>query len=223
MDKADATWRRPPGSSGPAQDPERDDRILHAAIELLGEGGFPALTMDKAAARAGVGKATVYRRWKSRLELAANALEHASLADTHRAITIGPGRLRQELVETLMQVTQCSNRQHSELVTTLLDMARQHPRLFALMRERYVDSMHREVVKVLAHAFERGDIPPLPLLEKPDGKPAVEISAAVALLIHWQTVRGDEEITEEHVCSIVDGILLPLASRPVTATCNSGQ
>ncbi|MET7668528.1 TetR/AcrR family transcriptional regulator [Micromonospora luteifusca] len=214
MAKVDSTWRRPPGTSGPPRDPQLDDRILHAAIELLGDGGYPALTMDKAAARAGVGKATVYRRWKSRLELAANALEHASLADTHKAITIGPGQLRQELIETLMQVTQCSNAQHNDLVATLLDMARQQPQLFSLLRERYVDSMHREVWKVLAHAVERGDLPPPALLEQPDGKPAVEISAAVALLIHWQTVRGDEEITEGHVASIVDGILLPLASRP---------
>lgn len=216
MAKADSTWRRPPGASGPPRDPHLDDRILHAAIALLGEGGYPALTMDKAASRAGVGKATVYRRWKSRLELAANALERASLADTHTAVTIGPGELRQELIETLMQVTQCSNTQHNDLVATLLDMARQHPQLFALLRERYVDSMHREVWKVLAHAVERGDLPAPPFLEQPDGKPAVEISAAVALLIHWQTVRGGEDITEAHVSSIVDGILLPLVSRPAS-------
>jgi AcrR family transcriptional regulator len=212
--KTESTWRRPPGSSGPAQDPQLDDRILRAATELLSEGGFPALTMDRAAARAGVGKATVYRRWKSRLELAANALERASLADTHKAIVIGPGQLRQELIQTLMQVTQCSNTQHNDLVAALLDMARQHPQLFTLLRERYVDSMHQEVRNVLANAVERGDLPPPALLDKPDGDSAVAISAAVALLIHWQTVRGGKEITEADVSSIVDEILLPLISRP---------
>lgn len=215
MAETDSTWRRPPGASGPARDPELDARIRQAAIELLAEGGFPALSMDKAAARAGVGKATVYRRWKSRLELAADALDHAALTDDHQAVRIGPGQLRRELIETLMQVARCTNGQHNDLVGALLDTARQQPQLFALIRERYVDSMHQVVWKVLAHAIERGDLPSPPPAERPDGESAVEISAAVALLIHWQIVRGREELTEDHVISIVDRILLPLVSRPV--------
>ncbi|MCC9705478.1 TetR/AcrR family transcriptional regulator [Streptomyces sp. MNU76] len=62
-----------------ATDRDRDEvvgetSVVRAANELLAEGGYPAPTMDKAAARAGVGKATVYRRWRSRTELAAEDL-----------------------------------------------------------------------------------------------------------------------------------------------------
>src|SRR5437868_5357922 len=71
------TVRRGPGRP---RSPEADHAILDATIALLAEGGYDALTMERVAARAGVGKATVYRRWGSKVELAVDALR-ASIAD----------------------------------------------------------------------------------------------------------------------------------------------
>ena len=44
--------------------------ILQATRELLVEGGVRGLTIEKAAARAGVAKTTIYRRWRDKDELA---------------------------------------------------------------------------------------------------------------------------------------------------------
>ena len=55
-------------------------KILAATRELLGEVGFERLSIESVAARAGVGKTTVYRRWDSKEELVADALEDVSLA-----------------------------------------------------------------------------------------------------------------------------------------------
>ncbi len=56
----------------------RSDRahraILDAARELLIEEGFSGLRLEHVAARAGVGKATIYRHWGSRQELALELL-----------------------------------------------------------------------------------------------------------------------------------------------------
>jgi AcrR family transcriptional regulator len=52
--------------------------ILRAAGELLDQGGLLAVTMEGVAARAGVGKPTVYRQWSNRYELAMAALMAAS-------------------------------------------------------------------------------------------------------------------------------------------------
>ena len=56
----------------------RSDRahraILDAARELLMEEGFSGLRLEHVAARAGVGKATIYRHWASRQELALELL-----------------------------------------------------------------------------------------------------------------------------------------------------
>jgi AcrR family transcriptional regulator len=49
--------------------------MLQAALELLAEVGFEAMSIDAIAARAGVGKTTIYRRYSSKAELVADAIE----------------------------------------------------------------------------------------------------------------------------------------------------
>jgi AcrR family transcriptional regulator len=53
---------------------DRDRAILDAALALLVEQGFAGLSMEGIASRAGVGKATIYRRWKSKAEVVVEAL-----------------------------------------------------------------------------------------------------------------------------------------------------
>jgi len=60
---------------GRPRDPETDSRITQAAAELLLERGFDKTTVDDVAGLAGVGKATVYRRWPSKEDLAVAAME----------------------------------------------------------------------------------------------------------------------------------------------------
>ncbi|MEU3648128.1 TetR/AcrR family transcriptional regulator [Lentzea sp. NPDC034063] len=199
--------RRPPGVSGPPRDPARDAQILRAATELLAEGGYPALTMDKAAARAGVGKATVYRRWPSRAELAAEALSHAGLTDDVVPVTIGNGRVRDEFFATLASATGSQDNSRVDLVSALLDTARQEPELCSLIRVRYVESLHQALAGVLDHAVQRGDLPHR--RDHPqDGHP-IAVSAAIALLVHWGAVH-DRPINDDDIAQIVDGVLMPL-------------
>ncbi|MFF5139193.1 hypothetical protein ACFY6U_05480 [Streptomyces sp. NPDC013157] len=47
-----------------------------------------------------------------------------------------------------------------DLLSALHDTARQEPELCGLVRQRYVGSLHQAVEGVLAHAVERGDLPP---------------------------------------------------------------
>ena len=53
-----------------------DASIVRATLELLLEGGYRGLTMEQVRARAGVGKATLYRRYGSKEELVAEAVRH---------------------------------------------------------------------------------------------------------------------------------------------------
>ena len=55
---------------------EADEAILRAALELLAENGYRALTMESVRERSGVGKATLYRRYGSKEELVAAAIVH---------------------------------------------------------------------------------------------------------------------------------------------------
>ena len=87
-----------PTASGPAgarrraqrgrpRSQEADRAILTAAVELLAERGLAAMSIEEVAARAGVGKTTIYRRWPSKGLLALDAFvasfrEEQPLPDT---------------------------------------------------------------------------------------------------------------------------------------------
>jgi AcrR family transcriptional regulator len=72
----DTTDTRRPGRP---RSPEAHAAILRAALELAVEGGFRGLSMEAIAARAGVGKATIYRRWKSKEALFVEAIGSIAL------------------------------------------------------------------------------------------------------------------------------------------------
>ena len=60
-------------STGRPRSEEAHGAILAATLDLLVQVGFSALTIEGVANRAGVGKATIYRRWPSKLPLVVEA------------------------------------------------------------------------------------------------------------------------------------------------------
>lgn len=63
-------------STGRARNPRTHQAILDAAVELLAEIGYQELSIERVAARAGVGKATIYRWWNSKSALVIEAMQH---------------------------------------------------------------------------------------------------------------------------------------------------
>jgi AcrR family transcriptional regulator len=64
-----------PRRKGRPRDVTADERILAAAAELILQHGYDNMTVDEVAAKARAGKATVYRRWAGKEDLALAALE----------------------------------------------------------------------------------------------------------------------------------------------------
>src|SRR3954451_13068508 len=59
---------------GRPRTPGAEDKILTAALEEYGERGWAGFTMDAVARRAGVGKSTVYLRWRDKDSLLTDAV-----------------------------------------------------------------------------------------------------------------------------------------------------
>jgi AcrR family transcriptional regulator len=86
---------------GRRRDHTADARIIEAAIDILAEVGFDVMTMDMVAARAKAGKATVYRRWKSKAELIRDALIWMSRTSVELDRLPDTGTLRGDLLAVL--------------------------------------------------------------------------------------------------------------------------
>jgi AcrR family transcriptional regulator len=81
------------GRPGRPRNASYDKKILDAAEELLIENGYAGFTIEGVAARTGVGRPTIYRRWPSKAALAIAALEEGVPLDS----TPDTGSLREDL------------------------------------------------------------------------------------------------------------------------------
>src|SRR5918999_1622437 len=94
------------GRGGRPRDPSRDDVIRAAILQLLGEVGYGALTMDAVAAEAGFGKATIYRRWRTKQDLVVDTISDLNRAEASTPDTGSlEGDLRQMLRSLVAVVT----------------------------------------------------------------------------------------------------------------------
>jgi AcrR family transcriptional regulator len=113
--------------SGRPRSPEADQAILRAAVELCAADGFDATTVEAVAARAGVGKATVYRRYPNRVGLIvaaatevctglATPCDTGSVREDLRAITHGMVRtLGDEPTRAMLAEISAAAARHPEL------------------------------------------------------------------------------------------------------------
>src|SRR4051812_36785441 len=138
-----------------AQERAGGGAILDATRELLVESGVQALTIEGVAARAGVAKTTIYRRWRSKDELAFAVL--LELVDLLAVPDVGDTRIELVyLVESVIRV----------LSTTLMGAVMQglasdlgsDRELQSAFREQVVDARVGELRRIVARGVARGDV-----------------------------------------------------------------
>ncbi|RIQ26081.1 TetR/AcrR family transcriptional regulator [Jiangella rhizosphaerae] len=142
---------------GRPRDPEADRRIQEAAAGLLLERGIDGMTVDAVAERAGVGKATLYRRWASKDELALAAAEalfglEVRVPDTGTLL----GDLTEVYTDLLRLAGSAEGRAFFQRAAT---EAGRDPRIGELYR---LSLAHRlaEVDAIFDRAIARGELPP---------------------------------------------------------------
>ncbi len=135
---------------------EAHRRILDAARELLSEEGFSDLRLEHVAARAGVGKATIYRRWGSKEALAQELL--AELAGPHIAVA-ETGDTRTELLAAVNNPMRAvTDTPFGPVIRALLSQIAVNPTLGDPFRATVVQARRDEIARVIARGIARGDL-----------------------------------------------------------------
>lgn len=174
--------------------------ILDAAVEELREAGYPGVTMDRVARRAGTNKNAIYRRWPNRAALAVAA--YRQMADTE-APPPDTGELRGDVLELLRRANRHLSSPLGEIALSLLGSARDDPELLARIQSQAVEGGAGMWLTVLGRAVARGEAAPEAL------HPRVA-TAAVALLRNEFVTRGAPSVPDDVLVEIVDEVYLPL-------------
>jgi AcrR family transcriptional regulator len=180
---------------------ELEQAILHAAAEELRESGYPGMTMDRIAARAGTNKNAIYRRWPHRAVLGIAAYRHLSDAAMPEPDT---GTLRGDALEMLRRANETWSSPHGAILRSLLAAAAEDPQLLTLMRERSgADTMDRAWLAMIERAAARGEAPATAAHPRVAATPMMLLRAEYAM-------RGVPSVPDEVLTDIVDEIFLPL-------------
>lgn len=140
---------------GRPRDPAVDEAVLAAAVELLADGGFARLTMDQVAARAGVGKASVYLRWPNKVTLVAEAIQHRSgvVPAVPNTGTL-PGDMR-----TFLQALLRTYGAASRAMAAVVGEVDNHPELRKSWRQGLAAALTECVREIVERAVARGELP----------------------------------------------------------------
>jgi AcrR family transcriptional regulator len=176
-------------------------------MDLFVEQGYEAMSMEGIAARAGVGKTTIYRRWRSKEELIVDAIDRlilpAEVPDT--------GSLRQDLVELLVviQRVMTSSRVGDFFPRMAAHVAAGSP-LGRAYLERVIEPRFAMMRGVIRRGVERGEAPP-------DVDPEMVRGLLAGPILMWKLMgRLSRRGARERAELIVDTVLAGLrsASRP---------
>jgi AcrR family transcriptional regulator len=193
------TTSTPGGSRDAANGHDRrrarsEKAILDAARALIAERGVEGLTVEGVAARSGVAKTTIYRRWRDKDELAL-----AILVDATDKISAPPDRgdTRKELltfVRTAKQIIQSGG-----IYPGLVSDIATKPQLAQVYREQIVDKRLAEVKVVVDRGIARGDL-------RPDTDVRVVHELLVGPLFYRLLFSG-APLNASHANKIVDAVM----------------
>jgi AcrR family transcriptional regulator len=172
--------------------------ILDAARDLLVTDGFDGLRLEHVAARAGVGKATIYRRWESKEELSLAVLEELAAPHIRIAET---GDTREELLAaTANAMYAVVETPFGPALEALLSQIAMNPQIGDPFRSTIVQGRRDEVRRAIARGIRRGDL-----------RPDADIDVATELLVgpvYFRLMFGGEltrDFAQRVVASVLEG------------------
>ncbi|MEM1395731.1 MAG: TetR/AcrR family transcriptional regulator [Cyanobacteria bacterium P01_D01_bin.116] len=129
--------------------------ILKATLELLGEVGYERMSIERIASRAKVGKSTIYRRYKGKEELAADAIENIR----EEVVIPDTGNIWTDidaLIENAARIT--FNPLGKQAVATIINSASSNPEFARIYAEKYLQPRKEAFAVVIERAKARKEV-----------------------------------------------------------------
>jgi AcrR family transcriptional regulator len=179
-------------------DGERQQAILRATYELLGEAGYQGLRVDAVAARAKASKATLYRHWPTKAGLVSDAVRFCKGAGEDLPDT---GALRGDLVTWFSVFAETITGEEGPIMAGLFMAMHQDAELAAELRSLR-DPKTPIAAAICARAEERGELRP--------GYDASLIDEIVPGLFFMHHFAHGLPLDAQFIDHVVDDIVLPL-------------
>jgi AcrR family transcriptional regulator len=134
--------------------------ILDATLQLLAQDGdVGSLTVEAVAARSGVAKTTIYRRWRDKWELALDAVMIDMLPRLDEPVDVG--HTRKELLRFINSVVKLlATPPYGQAMQALVSQIATDPDLARVYREQVVEPRQAELTPVIKRGIVRGDLRP---------------------------------------------------------------
>ena len=188
---------------GRPRDPQTRRRILAAASALLDAGGLSAVTMEAIAARAGVGKPTIYREWPNAHAVAMSAfLERTKPLPASRKSATALAALRRQLRDLAQVFATAVGRQTAMMIAA----AQNDSELAKVFRVHFVMKSREEGRALLVRAMGDGEV-----------RRGIDIEAALDLFyapFYFRLLIGHAPLTSRDTDTILDLAIGGLAPRP---------
>jgi AcrR family transcriptional regulator len=184
---------------GRPRDPSRDSVIRAAILRLLADVGYGALTMDAVASEAGVGKATIYRRWRTKQDLVVD-----TISDLHREVATpaDTGSLEGDLRVMLRSLVSVIAGPTGAATLSLLSTVPHQPALAQAFKNGPLAVWRNAFEQIWARAEQRGEI-------RPGIAGSVAAETTSALLVQRWLLTG-EPVDEAYADQVLDSVVLPL-------------
>ena len=190
------------GKHRPRVEGDRELEILEATLAILAEVGYDRLTMDAVASRARASKATLYRRWSSKVNLVIDALRHTKgpheVADT--------GSLRGDLQSAFCGMGGLTDPDTVAVFSSVLTAISRDPEFAEQFRLHFVEEKQQLSREMWERARDRGEL-------RDDVDLDLLAPALAGIVIHRVFVMGQQP-DEDLITRVIDQIILPAALRP---------
>jgi AcrR family transcriptional regulator len=176
---------------GRPRSPRIQQAILKAAARLVLERGFRALSIDAIAARAGVGRTTIYRRWPNKAAIVMDAFVGRVDPET----LFQPARSYTESIRLQMRTMAKAFRgKDGALIRALLAEAQFDPDLAAALRERWTMPRRRMAIAYFRQGIQNGFL-------RPDVHPNAMIDMLYAP-IYYRLQMGTGPLSDTYIDEI---------------------